>query len=294
MGGTRFDDTQWASYAATTRSKSQDQIFTQTQQSAYLDPKVVRESVDSTVNPNSTPVIIAVDETGSMGILATTIIKKSLGEVVTGIYKHLPIPDPHIMLAGVGDAYTDRAPYQPTQFEAGVTELTDQIAQIYIEGNGGGNGGESYLLAYYHAAYKTKIDSMIKRNHKGYLFTIGDEPPHMTLTREQIKRIFGDEVEADLDAHELLAAASQFYEVFHLKVNPNRYSKARWVELLNERVIDVEDIAELGPIITATMRLIEGEARDSIISSHANSSSTALAVASATQHLVARQKVVEL
>lgn len=294
MGGQRFDADQWGSYAATTRTKSTDQIFTQKTQSAYLDATKIRESVDSTANPNSTPIIIAVDETGSMGILARTIITKSLGEIVTGIYTHLPVPDPHIMLAGVGDAYSDRAPYQPTQFEAGVTELTDQIAQIFIEGNGGGNGGESYLLAWYHAAYKTKLDSAIKRQHKGYLFTIGDEPPHMTLTRDQIKRIFGDEVEADLDAHELLAAASQFFEVFHLKVTPKRYEKARWTELMGERVIDVEDIEELGPIITATMRLIEGEARDAIIASHANSSSTALAVASATQNLVARSKVVEL
>lgn len=289
MGGVRFSATQWDDYSTKTKTKSQAQIFTQKSASAYLDPKAIRESADSTANPNSTPIIIAVDETGSMGILATTIIKKSLGEIVTDIYKHLPVPDPHIMLAGVGDAYTDRAPYQPTQFEAGVAPLTDQIAQIYIEGNGGGNGGESYLLAWYHAAYKTKIDSMIKRQRKGYLITVGDEPPHMTLTRDQISKIFGDDVEADLDAHELYEAASQFYEVFHLKVNPrSRYPRKLWEEIMGERVIDVEDINELGPIISSTMRLIEGEARDKIIASHASSSSTALAVASATKNLTAR------
>ena len=289
MGGGRSTPQDWDGYAAKTVTKSRAQIFTQTAKSAYLDATKVRESADSTANPNSTPIIIAVDETGSMGVLAETIVKKSLAEIVLGIYQHLPVPDPHIMLAGVGDAYSDRAPYQPTQFEAEVDPLTKQIEQIFLEGNGGGNGGESYLMAWYHAAYKTKIDSMIKRGRKGYLFTIGDEEPHFTLTKDQIKRFFGDDVEADLDAHELLAAASEFYEVFHLKVRPNsHYSKTPWTELMGERVIDVEDINELGPIITSTMRLIEGEDRNAIIASHAASSSTALAVASATKDLVAR------
>jgi hypothetical protein len=290
MGGSRFDANDWNSYSSATRNLSQAQVFTQKTASAYLDPTKVRESRDSAANPNSTPVIIFVDETGSMGILADTIIKKSLGEIVLGIYDHKPITDPHILVGGIGDAYTDKAPLQPSQFEAGVAELTSQIEQIYLEGNGGGNGGESYLLAWYFAANKTSIDSMIKRQKKGYLFTIGDEEPHFTLTKQQIKRIFGDDVEADMDAHELLAAASEFYEVFHLRVRPDsRYSKKPWTELMGERVIDVSDIAELGPIITSTMRLIEGEDRDNIIASHKSSASTALAVASATKDLVARK-----
>lgn len=288
MGGTRSMATDWVSYASQTKTKSQDQVFTQKTASTLLDPKLVRESVDSTANPNSTPIIIAVDETGSMGILAETIIKKGLGEIIFGIYEHKPVSDPHILVAGVGDAYSDRAPFQPSQFEADLKLLTPQIEKIWLERNGGGNGGESYLLTWYFAAYKTKVDSAIKRNKKGYIFTIGDEPPHMTLTKQQIKTIFGDDVEADLDAHELLEAAKQFYEVFHIKVTPTRYEKKRWTELLGERVIDVENIDEIGNIITATMRLIEGESRDSIIASHANSSSTALAVASATKDLVAR------
>lgn len=297
MGYDRFSDSDWVGYTKTTRTKSRDQIFIATKGSDKLDPKAVRESRDSTANPNSTPIIIAVDETASMGVLAEQIIKKGLGEVVLGIYDHKPVTDPHILVAGIGDAYTDQYPFQPSQFEAGVAPLTQQIEQIYLESNGGGNGGESYLLAWYFAANKTSIDSMINRNKKGYLFTIGDEEPHFTLTKDQVKRIFGDDVEADLDAHELIELASQYYEIFHLKVRPqSRYKKAPWVELLGERVIDVEDINEIGNIITATMRLIEGEDRNAIIASHAESASTALAVSSATQNLTPRNgsAVVEL
>ena len=183
MGGTRWSPTDWDKYSTTTQTKSQQQIFTGKTMNADLDPKSikVRESVDSPANPKSTPLIIAVDQTGSMGYLATEIIKTGLGVIMGEVYSRKPISDPHIMCMAVGDSKCDSSPLQATQFEADL-KLAEQMENFFIEAGGGGNGGESYHLAWYFAAMKTKTDSIIKRGKNGYLFTIGHEPPHMTLT----------------------------------------------------------------------------------------------------------------
>jgi hypothetical protein len=284
MGSARWDPKDWQTHSVKTSTMTQKQIFTQNGIHSDLDPKLiaVRESVDSDQNPNSTPVIIAVDETCSMGVLAETIIKKGLGVIMEGIYDRRPIPDPHVLCMAVGDSICDRAPLQATQFEADI-RLADQVKNFFIEANGGGNGGESYPLVWYFAAMKTKCDAMIKRGRKGYLFTIGDEPPHMRLSREEIGRVFGDNVETDFAAEDLLAVVSQHWEVFHLIVRPGSYSKARWVELLGERAIDVSDHEKLAEVIVSTMQVIEGHDPKAVIDSW--SGDTSVVVASAIHSL---------
>lgn len=292
MGGGRFDHTDWQTHATRTAAKRQAQIFRQSNIHKDLDPMniKVRESCDSKQNPNSTPIILAADETGSMGVLAETIIKKDLGVIMNEIYDRKPVSDPHLMIMGIGDAYTDNAPLQVSQFEAEVDKITDQCANVYIEASGGGNHGESYLLAWYFAAFKTKIDSMLKRKKKGYLFTIGDEPPHSVLTRDQIKRILGDKVEADMTVTDLRDAASQNWELFHLIVKPE-YGKdtvTEWRGLLGERAILVDDHTHLGEIIVSTIQVLEGHDPDKVVKSW--SGATSLVVAKAVGQLTAKGK----
>jgi len=284
MGSSRWSPTDWDGYSATTQKKSQHQIFTSSSLNADLNPLniKVRESVDSAANPKSTPLILAVDETGSMGYLATEIIQKGLGIVMKEVYDRKPISDPHIMCIAVGDSKCDRSPLQATQFEADLA-LADQMEKFHIEGGGGGNGGESYHLVWYFAAMKTKTDSMMKRKKKGYLFTIGDEPPHMTLTKDEITRVFGDNAEADFTSRDLLDMASQSYEVFHLIINPGEYSDSRWKELLGERAIAVTDHTKLAEVIVSTMQVIEGEDADTVINSW--SGDTSLVVRNAVNSL---------
>ena len=54
-------------------ARSVEQIFTSKQVDPKYDPKNInmRESRDSEDSPESTPIIIAFDDTGSMGYLAT-------------------------------------------------------------------------------------------------------------------------------------------------------------------------------------------------------------------------------
>jgi hypothetical protein len=273
MGGSNWDSTSYASYSRSVSSKSSAEIFTNTSAiDKSLDPKnfLVRESCDSEANPQSTPIMIAVDVTGSMGHLATEIVKKGLGIIMENIISRKPVTDPHIMLACIGDGYVDSAPIQATQFEADVV-LVKQIEQFFIEGGGGGNNGESYLMSWFLAAYKTRCDAFMKRGAKGYLFTIGDERCLEELPKEQIQRFFGADDFPSMSASELLAVCQENWNVFHL-ITPtcateSQGAKKQWKELLGERAIVIDDWKKLSEVIVSIMQVNEGQDKSEVISS---------------------------
>lgn len=272
MGNARWSDADWQAHAQVARKKSRSQLFAQSSLAPELDPARIRyrESCDSEANPQSTPIILAVDETGSMGVLAEVIIKQGLGTIMRAIYDRRPVTDPHILCMALGDAYTDSAPLQVTQFEAGVEPLINQVRQLYLEGNGGGNGGESYALAWLFAAAKTRCDAF-KHGRKGFLFTIGDEAPHRTVTREQAERFAGVPAEADLDAQSLLASLKDDWHVFHLIVETptTKEQKAvpKWRELLGERAVTVSDVERLAEVIVSLLQAVAGTSPEEIVES---------------------------
>ena len=147
MGAGRWDATSYASYASTTRGKTVDKIYSGRELHKDLDPKgvAVHESRDSADNPNATPVIVGLDVTGSMGMIAHTMAQKGLGVLFQEILDRKPISDPHIMFMGIGDAASDRAPLQVSQFEAD-DRIIEQLTKLWVEGSGGGNDSESYNL----------------------------------------------------------------------------------------------------------------------------------------------------
>lgn len=239
----------------TSSSKVSD-IYTNKKLVDRLNPYNVkyRESCDSEDNPNSTAIIIGEDLTGSMGYLAEEIAKNVLPDLIKEIYDKKPITDPHIMVMGINDAYSDYAPLEVTQFEADI-RIAEQLMDLYFEGHGGGNGGESYLAAWYMAAFHTKIDCFEKRKIKGFLFTIGDEPNHELLTKDQIKRIFGDDVDHDYTSKELYELASEKYNIFHLIVGDYKYynSDTKWKKEIGENAIVIDDYAKITETIINQM-----------------------------------------
>lgn len=286
MGDTsRWDHNAWATHQTQTQHQTQQQIFKSVKTANDMDPRniTVRESCDSEINPNSTPVIVAVDHTGSMGHLATEIIKNGLGVIMKEIYERKPISDPHVMCMAVGDGYSDTSPLQVTQFESDIS-LAEQVKKFHIEGEGGGNGGESYNLVWHFAATKTKCDALIKRGKKGYLFTIGDEPPHTQLTPDVALKVFDQRIERAFQNRELLDLVSQGWEVFHLIVNPGSYDPDRWKALLGERAIEVSDHTKLAEIIVSTIQVVEGDQVDDVVNSW--SGDTSVVVANAVGGLV--------
>ena len=283
MGTSRWSPEDWDLYALRNSSKSCAEIF-QRAMMPDLNPKEItfRESCDSELNPLSTPIIVAVDVTGSMGVLAEVLIRKGLGVLIEEIYDRKPVTDPHVMVMAVGDAWCDRAPLQVTQFEADIT-LAEQLSRFWIEGGGGGNRYESYNLPWYFAATRTKCDAIVKRHKKGYLFTVGDEPPPPNLLAKHIEDILGEKQARDLQTKDVLNMALKSWEVFHVMVEQGSYyknnsdsTKKSWQALLGQRAIPLSDYEKLAEVIVSTIEMNEGADIDEVTKSWLGS--TALVV----------------
>ncbi len=174
----------------------------------------VRESRDSSEHPNSLPIIIALDVTGSMGSLPQHIVRDGLPHIVEKLQAK-GIADPQILFLGVGDHVFDRAPIQVGQFESSDELLDKWLTLTYLEGGGGGNQGESYLLAWLVAARHTAIDSFEKRGQKGFVFTIGDEPLLDRIDLSSLNNIFGNQYQSSLTLKQIHEEASEKYNVAH-------------------------------------------------------------------------------
>ncbi|MEE4378151.1 MAG: hypothetical protein V2J55_11670 [Candidatus Competibacteraceae bacterium] len=288
MGNARWNPSDWKNYTrSNTTGRSRAAVFSRSTIREDFDPRriQVRESRDSGANPASNAVIVAFDETGSMGAIPDAFVREGLGVMVSEILDRKPVTDPHVMIMGFGDAWCDRAPLQATQFEPDI-RIAEQLKDIYLEGGGGGNGYESYNLPWYFAAQKTSIDCFEKRGKKGYLFTVGDEPPPPVLLASHVRQVFGDSIERDLDSRDVLAMAERIYEVFHIVIEEGSFYRSRpelvkeqWRELLDERVIFLSDYRRLAETIVSTMEINEG--RDSRAVTESWSNDIALVVANA-------------
>ena len=92
MGSARWDPSDWSAYATSTTGKSTDAVFTSRGIDKDLNPfgVTVRESRDSDLNPKSTAVIVGLDVTGSMGMIADALARKGLGTMVEEILARKP------------------------------------------------------------------------------------------------------------------------------------------------------------------------------------------------------------
>lgn len=271
MGSGRFDDVSYRSYTRSTEHHTREQIYSSRILDPYLDPKGKnRESRDSADNPESTPIIVGLDITGSMGHLAEIIARRGLGVLFNEILKNKPVTDPHIMFMGIGDANFDQAPLQVSQFEAD-NRIVDQLTKIWLENGGGGNAFESYNLAWYFAGKHTSHDAADKRGKKGYLFTVGDEEVSAPLTPAQIRRFLGDEVRDHVSATEAARLASKLYHVFHIIVQEGRHAQANpdgvlhsWTSFMGQQAIPLADHTHLAEVIVATIEVVEGRDKDHV------------------------------
>jgi hypothetical protein len=194
-------------------SKSADAIFSKSMSSDMTPLNLgIRESRDSDEHPESVAVMVFLDETGSMGRIPEAIVKDKLGALMNTIIDN-GVPDPQIFFGAIGDHISDSSPLQVGQFESGTEELDKWLTEIFLEGYGGGQCMESYLLAWLVAGRHTSIDCFEKRNEKGFLFTIGDEMSWDSLSAKTLKDLLGYPQGEDLTDVQLLEEAQRLYNV---------------------------------------------------------------------------------
>lgn len=230
-----------AAYSHLSETAAMEQAFTQ----KHIDSEMIingkiRESRDSEEHPNSFPIIIALDTTGSMGHIPMDLIKGSFPEIMKSIID-AGVPDPQVCFIGVGDCYFDNAPIQCGQFESSDELMEKWFQKVYLEGKGGGNNGESYNLAWYFASRHTITDSWEKRHKKGVLITIGDEPCLADVPQNAIVDLFGDGAQAGILSTTLIEEVSEQWKLYHVHMGDLPIYNSiisKWRGLLgNERVV---------------------------------------------------------
>lgn len=235
-GGWKKDDfvsytaTKCMAYDTATRSISGSYSAQEMFKSRSIDPElnpynVIREACDSDEHPESFPVILALDVTGSMGKTAVEIAKK-INVVMTDLYDK--VPHVQFMIMGIGDLDYDRAPIQASQFESDI-RIAVQLDKIYFEGGGGGNSFESYTAAWYFGSRHTKLDCW-KRGKKGVIITMGDETLNPYLPYGKLRSIIGDSLQGNIETSDLYKEVTDKFDVYHLAISSTasyRYLESR-------------------------------------------------------------------
>lgn len=228
MGGGTWTSKSYDAYTTSYRGMSTKNFVTSTNftaQSMYksrrlapeLDPNgVMRECCDSEEHPNTLPVILALDVTGSMGGAAMKVAQK-LSEIMTNLYSDENIKDIEFCVMGIGDLAYDDAPIQMSQFESDI-RIAEQLDKIYFEAGGGGNDFESYTAAWYMGSRHCKLDCW-KRGQKGIIITMGDELPNPYLPQRSLAKVTGDKIQADIETKLLIDEVREKFDIYHIAVN---------------------------------------------------------------------------
>lgn len=269
MGSGSWNKTALSDYVTKTKKVTLDE-FEATKSSAQtfyesralapeLNPKnVMRECCDSEEHPNTLPVILALDVTGSMGSAAVKVATK-LDQIMTDLYEDDNIKDIEFCIMGIGDLAYDDAPVQMSQFESDI-RIIEQMDKIYFEGHGGGNDYESYSAAWYAGINNCKLDCW-NRGRKGIIITLGDELPNPYLP-SRIGEVMGNRhLQGGIETKELLSEVRQKYNVFHISVNDEETSyhwyktrdrkiDEKWIELLGKENYFISNLDSLSMIIT--------------------------------------------
>ena len=239
MGGGRWTRDSFVAYSASKSRNvvdgrvsgdySAQEMFKSRYLPKILDPNgVTRECCDSEEHPNTIPVIIGLDVTGSMGAAGVE-VAKSISTIIEDLYTKYT--DIEFMIMGIGDLACDDAPIQISQFESDI-RIADQLDQVYFEHGGGGNGFESYTAAWYMGLNHTKLDCW-NRGKKGIIITTGDEPMNPYLPARRLAQVTGDSLDADVETPALYNDASEKFEIYHIAVNDTSTCYKRYKEKID-------------------------------------------------------------
>ena len=245
----------------TTGTYSNQDVFKSTRLAKELDPMdVTRECRDSEEHPETLPVILALDVTGSMGDAAVKVAQK-LNDIMTDLYEDNSVKDIEFCIMGIGDLACDRSPIQISQFESDI-RIAEQLDKVYFEFGGGGNKYESYTAAWYMGTRHCDLDCW-KRGKKGIIITMGDECPNPYLPGIPLITATGDHLQDDIETKDLLEEVTEKFDVYHISVDDRSSSyeyhqrfgiDEKWENLLGDhyKVATLDSLSEtITDIITS-------------------------------------------
>ncbi len=202
---------------------------------ALTDPRgkiISSESAD--------PIIIGIDETGSMASWPGEIFDR-LPLFCQTLWKYRP--NAEFAICALGDAFSDQYALQVTDFTHDPRELEARVKALGCEGNGGGQSKESYELFGYYMLNKCRTLNATSP----FLIIYGDEAFYPEVNPAQVRHYIGDRIEAPIPAQQIWRGLQQCFNVYHLHKPydsgaSNGTIVAGWETTLGqERVIKMEE-----------------------------------------------------
>lgn len=266
MGYGSYSASDWSKLKASRNlrsTQSETEVFKRREINPKFDPRFIgtRECFDSDDHPHTTPIVVGLDVTASMGYLAVNIATGALNDLIVKLYSTGAIEDPSLMCAAYGD-YQDSAPLQVTQFESDI-RISEQLLDLYFE-----NGGQNQVVPsclWEFLSEHTNIDAIKKRGEKGFIFTIGDGAEiRENDVASTIERVIGDR-HVSYSLKTALSEVQKKFHVFHIMVGA--YKSKTNKDLMKGHLIQIGrgDIDSLPEIMISTIQLQKGMPLDTVI-----------------------------
>jgi len=241
--------------AATGYSAQAEEVLGQSSLHAEMEP--LNRTV---ICRHKSPVVVAIDVTGSMGNWSKIIYDKLpmfYGQIMMQGY----LEDPSICFLGVGDANSDEAPLQVGEFCQGAA-LDNWIAKLWLEGKGGGQNHETYELAGYFAAQKMIFDGA---TNKPFLFFTGDEGFYPCVLEEHIAEIVDESyAEGNVPSDALFRDLRDKFHVFllhkpYFDAQINEVLRAKWEAVIGgEHILELTDAKSVIDVMLGAIAMVSG------------------------------------
>jgi hypothetical protein len=199
----------WAGHDFSSARRSYDAYVGRSYDAAVTAGKRTKDLIaENVTTKSSSPLIIVIDETGSMGDWPATIFSKL--PYLENEGKEYLGDDFEICFMAIGDAYcNEKYPLQVRPFAKG-TELKDRLTELVIEGGGGGQTTETYELAALFAAEKIDLPNAVKP----IMIFIGDEQCYNSISPDHAERLLGIKLEKTLTTAAVFKKLKEKFSVY--------------------------------------------------------------------------------
>ncbi len=202
----------WAGHDFSSARRAYDSHVGRSYADATAAGKVTKDLIPDSVTTNSTsPLIVVVDETGSMGEWPKIMFSK-LPYLEHETKEYLG-DDAEFCFCAIGDAHNGETyPLQVRPFAKGL-ELEKRLKELIIEGNGGGQGTETYELAALYALKNIKMPKAIKP----IIIFIGDEKCYNVVSKDMAETYCNVKLEKAMPTSDIFKALQDKMSVYFIQ-----------------------------------------------------------------------------
>ncbi len=232
----------WKGYDFDSARKTYDKHVGRSYSDAKADNKRAADLVPTKLTTDSpAPLSILVDVTGSMGDWPAVMFSKL--PYMDNECKEYLGENMEISFAAVGDAHSDQYPIQIRPFVKG-RDLEQQLKELVIEGNGGGQCHESYELTALYYARNVEMPNA----KRPILIIIGDEGFYDHITKEHAKMAHVKLGSADIKTETVFEELKEKYSIYLIRKpyssGDDKYIQKKWEDLIGKEHIAILPAAD--------------------------------------------------